>query len=499
MSSSKNGENSDFEVLKQIISAFLILLFLSPVVILVGSGLHPSGTFASETLSVLGYTFTQAFLSAVLALLLGLLGAYGLEAAHVRFGAANGKFLEAISLLPNVAPVLLFLLAVMKFMPGVQGLSGIVLIHALLNTGLVSVSLLRLFRSKVAGLADLAWIEGSSRFRFLIRVALPVLASDLRMIFIFVFAICFSSLAVPLVIGGSRATTLEVLVWQTLRIDGDFSRAFGIAILQVVAILGFTLILRSRTSATSNEARSAQPLLGSMWGLPVVLFPPALLIASLLDRPWVGASLFFKSDVLAGELVRGFLGSLSVALGSGFLVGGCLLLIAFVEPRGVWRRFLLGYVAPSSVITGFAILILWRETGLATYFKIMIALTLMTVPSFYRLYWDATLEALSQQRTVAMSLGASAGLTFRRIVFPQVIRPACFVAGLSSLWAWGDFALSRVVAERDVTLGMTVQSLMSSYRLEIATFLVWILLFGGAMTFFIFEGAGRVLGQKSSS
>jgi thiamine transport system permease protein len=81
---------------------------------------------------------------------------------------------------------------------------------------------------------------------------------------------------------------------------------------------------------------------------------------------------------------------------------------------------------------------------------------------------------------------------------PQLVRPACFVAGLSSLWAWGDFALSRVIAERDVTLGMTIQSLMSGYRLEIATFLVWILLFGGAATFFLFEGAGRVFGQKSS-
>ncbi len=485
--------------MKAAISTLLILLFLSPLIILIGSGVHPSATFSSETLSVFYYTFLQAGFSALLAMCLGLAGAYGLEAAGAKFGQANGRFLEAISLLPNVAPVLLLLLAVMKFMPGLRGLPGIIVVHALLNTGLVAASILRLFRSKVAGLADLAWIEGTSRTRFLYRVVLPVLNSDLRMIFAFVFAICFSSLAVPLVIGGSQATTLEVLIWQTLRIDGNFSRALGIALLQLSSIFALTMILRNRTrGAAGVDARAPAPLLANIWGLPFVLFPSGLLIVSLLDRPWVGASRFFENDVLAGELVRVFLGSSLVALGTGFSVAVCLIAVAFVEPGGFWRKLLIGYVAPSSVITGFAMLIAWRAIGAATYFKIIIALTLMTVPSFYRLYWDASLEALAQQRVVAMSLGASTWLSFRRIVLPQLIRPACFVAGLSSLWAWGDFALSRVIAERDVTLGLMVQSLMSSYRFEIATFLVWILLFGGAATFFIFEGAGRVLGQKSS-
>lgn len=486
--------------MKKPLGIFLVLFFLAPILILVASGVRPSGTFTYEVLDVFGFTFAQAFLSAVLAVAAGVFGAYGLEAASVRFGPTNGKFLEAISLLPNVAPVLLFLLAVMKFMPGLRGFAGVVVVHGLLNTGIVALSMLRLFRSKVAGLADLAFIEGASRFRFFMKVVLPILAGDLRMIFVFVFAICFSSLAVPLVIGGSRATTLEVLIWQTLRIDGDFSRAFGIAILQLGSILALTLVLRHRTrSSAAVQVRSSQPLLANGWGLPLVIFPSGLLVAALLDRPWVGAVEFFRSDVLAHEVLRGFLGSLTVSIGTGILVAICLLAIAFVEPRGAWRRLLLGYVAPSAVITGFSLLIAWRAIGFATYFKIMIALTLMTVPSFYRLYWDASLEALRDQRVIAMSLGASAWLSFRRIALPQLIKPACFVAGLSSLWAWGDFALSKVVAERDLTLGMTVQSLMSSYRLEIATFLVWILLFGGAATFSIFEGVGRVVSQKSSS
>lgn len=477
--------------------ALLFALLLAPVLVLVFSGVRP--VLPSDAWPVFGFTVLQAFLSASLALVLGLLGAYGLEAAGFSFGSANGRFLEAISLLPNVAPVLLFLLAVMKFMPGVRGLFGIVIVHALLNTALVSSSVLRLFRDKIAPLADLAWVEGASRLRFFTRVVLPLLSGDLRTLFAFVFAICFSSLAVPLVIGGSQATTLEVLIWQVLRIDSDFSRAFGVALLQLASIFVLTLLLRNRARAVTVSAlRAPSALLGWIWGLPFVLFPSVLLVASLLDRPWVGASLFFQSDVLAIEVVRGFIGSFVVACSTGITVSVILLLVGYVDPRGWSRRLLLGYVAPSSVITGFSMLILWRALGWATYAKIVFALTLVSVPSFYRLYWDAVLVSLRQQRAVAATLGSGRWLTFSRVVLPQLVRPVSFVAGLSSLWAWGDFALSRVIAERDVTLGMTVQSLMSSYRLEIASFLVWVLLFGGATTFFIFEGVGRVVGQKSA-
>lgn len=451
------------------------------------------------TLSVLGFTIAQAAMSAALALVIGLAGAYGLEAASAKWGVANGKFLEAVALLPNVAPVLLFLLAVMKYAPGLRGLIGIVIVHALLNAGLVSASVLRLFHAKVAGLADLAWVEGSSRKKFFYRVALPVLRTDLFMIFTFVFAICFTSLAVPLVIGGSRATTLETLIWQWLRIDGDFSRALGATFLQIISIFALILVLRKRTTvAHSSVARTAQPLLANAIGLPIILAPAILLIVSMFDKPITGANLFFESDVLRSELLRTFAGSLVIALGTGSLVAFILLAISFVEPRGFARKVLLGYVAPSSVITGFALLMAWRSMGTATYFKIMIALTLISVPAFYRLYWDSTLESLHNQRTVAMSLGASTWLTFKRVVVPQVLRPACFVAGLSSLWAWGDFALSKTIAERDVSLGMLVQSLMGTYRFEIATFLVWILLLGGALTFLFFQGVGRVFGQKPS-
>ncbi|RYZ64804.1 MAG: hypothetical protein EOP05_21495, partial [Proteobacteria bacterium] len=319
-------------------ATLIVFLFCSPLIFLFISGVTPTSPFQSETLTVFGFTVLQAALSALLAICLGVLGAYGLAAAEIRFGRMNCKLLGAVAVLPNVAPVLLFLLAVLKFLPMLRGLTGIIIVHALLNIGLVSASVTRLFREKVAALADLAWIEGTSRLKFAFKVVWPTLRADLFTIFAFVFAICFSSLAVPLVLGGSRATTTEVLIWQRIRIDGDFSSGLGLAFLQLASILPLTFFLRRKTETSrTSESRVAQPLLASLWGLPFALFPACLLVASMFDRPWVGAMQFFDQDVLAGELVRGFLGSLVIALATGLVVAAILLKIAYVDPRGAWR------------------------------------------------------------------------------------------------------------------------------------------------------------------
>jgi thiamine transport system permease protein len=229
------------------------------------------------------------------------------------------------------------------------------------------------------------------------------------------------------------------------------------------------------------------------------MISPVLMIASLCDSFFSGLHHALELDVLWQEMPSLLYGSSAVALGSGFLVMALLLAIAYLNPTGALRRFLIGYAAPSAALTGFALLIVWRESGDATFAKIALGLALTTVPAFYRLRWDSVLQTLAGQRLVAVTMGASRQLVFRRVIFPQVIRPAAAIAGLTAMWAWGDFALSSVIAERTVTVGMQVQALIDSYRLDVATVLVWILILGGAVTYAFFIGVGRVLGSQSLS
>ena len=188
-----------------------------------------------------------------------------------------------------------------------------------------------------------------------------------------------------------------------------------------------------------------------------------------------------------------------MGLGTGICTVLLLSLLAYVSPRGLARRILLGYAAPSAVLMGFAILFFWRATGLASYLKIILGLSLAAVPAFYRLQWDSILTSLEGQRIVARSLGAGELLTFRRVIWPQVAPSAFRIAGLASVWAWGDFSLSSVVAERTLTLAMVAQELMGSYRLDAATALVWVILAGAGLSYFFFSGVGRVLGSSAKT
>jgi thiamine transport system permease protein len=220
------------------------------------------------------------------------------------------------------------------------------------------------------------------------------------------------------------------------------------------------------------------------------------MLSGLFDGLGKGVAQLQSIALTAEDILRLLAGSAVVSLVSGFIVITFLLAIAYARPSGVLRRILIGYATPSSVLIGLSIIIFWRELGIATLFKIGIGLALIGLPAFYRYQWDALLASLKGQVQTAKTLGASDSLIFLRIIFPQVIRTAASIGAILSLWAWGDFALSSVVAERSVTLAMLVHGLMNSYRLDAASVLIWFLIFGGLCTFAIFNGVGYVLGVK---
>ncbi len=448
--------------------------------------------------SVFLFTLLQAALSALASLIFGVLGGFGLLALSLR-GNRAGRVGEALTLLPNAAPVIVILLATMKVLPSLRGLTGIIFVHSLLNIGLVAVSFTQLARTKIAALAELAWVEGASGWKFFWRGAFPILRTDLLLLFLFVFALCFSSFAVPLMIGGSRATTIEVLIYQKVRLSSDWSEALGLATLQLLPVMILSWLLTKRQSAPIGFRVSRTPLLSWSPGLIFCLAPVALLFWGLIDGVDRGLNQLRALGSFLDELPILILGSAFVSVGSGLLTLMLLLVIAFISPAGKYRKALLGYAAPSSVLTGFGLLIFWRELGGATYLKIILGLALISLPAFYRLRWDSALRALDGQVVVARTLGASRLMIFSRILFPQLIRPATWIGGLAALWAWGDFALSSVIAERAVTLPLAIRTLMETYRFDAATVLIWLVLGGGLITFALFLGAGYVLGPKSKT
>jgi thiamine transport system permease protein len=469
------GFDSNRSIIQKISFIAVAVFLISPFLILLTMGEGAAWPESQALVEVLEFTLLQALASAFASVVLGVLAAGGLIRLSQVLSQPMFRVAVLLTALPNAAPVIVILLAVMKFLPGLRGASGIIGVHTLLNTGIVAIALSRIASEKLATAADLAWIEGASRLRFL-RAALPMLKTEITGLFLFVFALCFASFAVPLVIGGSRATVLEVLIYEKIRIEGNWPQALGLSFIQLACVLVLSVLL-SRESRQGNSVRPTRaPLLNFVPGFVLALAPAALIFAALLDRPWVGMSQLFANRVLVDEVIAGLKGTLIVGVSVFFFVTLALEILAYADPQGRARKVVLGYAAPTAVLTGFAMLIFWRELGFASYIKIATAITLVSVPALYRFRLDGELQSLKAQRDIALTLGANSWLTFSKVIYPQIAKSVMVLAGLAMIWSLGDFALSGVIAEKNLTLAMTVQSLMGSYRLDIASFLILIMM-----------------------
>jgi thiamine transport system permease protein len=477
-----------FAVIFFLLSPFLVLLYKFP--------LHPQFDF-SEFFWALKNTVLQAMLSALGSLAIGIWAAFGLMAVKPKLR----RLLQVICLAPNFLPPLFSLLVAFYWVdPFPVGIIGIAFIHSLINFGLVAVSLARSVETKLGGMAELAQIEGSSRARFLKRVFVPLLKTDLMELFIFVFSICFASFAIPLIVGGGRGTTLEVLIYEKIRLSMDWGGAVLISILQllILAVLSWVLVWRGLGDRSISGPSRQMRWLGAPSGALMVGFFGFLFLVGYLDSVISGFRAFSQLSEWKWGLLLAFGGTLFVGLSTG---AGILLLLSVVTMLmgyPIIRRFLRSYIAPSTTLTGFAFLVAGPNEGFFSYFKIPLSLSLLFVGTLYRMGWESEVKRLSGQWATAEIMGASAWQGFRRILWPQVQDRALMLAGLAAAWACGDFGLSRILAYHDMTLALMTETLMSTYRLNLASLLSVGILFCGLLCFSIFWGFGYVSRRKSA-
>ena len=471
-------------VLFLLVSPFLILLYKFP--------LSPQLDF-QEFFWALKNTIFQATLSALCSLLMGTWAALGLISVKPKIK----KILEIICLAPNFLPPLFTLLAVFYWVdPFPTGVIGIAFVHAVINFGLVGVSLSRSIETKLGGMAELAAIEGSSRLHFLRKVFIPTLKSDYIELFIFVFSICFASFSIPLMVGGGRGTTLEVLIYEKMRLSMDWGGAVLISILQLAVLAFFAkslLRFKSSKSAGTYEIRWLGFKSGAgMMGLFAVLY-----LIGYFDSVISG---FNSSTTFLWQdgFLRGSLGTLWIGLATGFLILALLISITLSMGFPWLRNWLRFYLAPSTTLTGFAFLVLGPNEGFFSYLKIPLALALLFVGALYRLGWEGEVDRLAGQIATAEIMGASSWACFWSVLWPQVRKRAFLLSGLAAAWACGDYALSRILAYNDMTLALMTETLMSTYRLGLASLLSLGVLLIAILCFFIFWSLNYVDRRKSS-
>ncbi|WP_169745672.1 ABC transporter permease subunit [Sulfurovum lithotrophicum] len=222
---------------------------------------------------LLEFTLYQAFLSTLLSLAVGIVLAWSL--AH-QSDFKGRSVLVALFSSSLVLPTLLVAFGLIgiygrngwinqisialfdhSFGSYLYGLSGILLAHTYLNASFASRSLLHTFESIPKEKYKLAKSLGFSTFQRFIYVELPALKPTLLSIASTIFLLCFSSFAIVLILGGSPAyNTLEVAIYEAVRIDFDIAMALKLALIQL-AISTLLVIFSSNFRTGLSNLKTA--------------------------------------------------------------------------------------------------------------------------------------------------------------------------------------------------------------------------------------------------
>ncbi len=238
-----------------IILLFIFLVY--PVTSVIVQGLiSETGTSFIDTISAyniqfaISFTFIQASLSTILALLVGLPGAMLL--ARLRF---RGKALiRALIIVPFVLPPIVVVVGFLQMFGSyglidsvlmwitqsstsilnlAEGFVGIILAHTFYNAPLVmllvSASMERL-NPEIEESAEILGADSFSRFR---RITLPHIRPALAASAILTFLFCFMSFPIVLALGNGAYRTLEVQIWNSFRWS-DFGEASSLVLIQIM-------------------------------------------------------------------------------------------------------------------------------------------------------------------------------------------------------------------------------------------------------------------------
>lgn len=403
--------------------------------------------------------------------------------------------IEYLFLLPSFFPPLLVMVSVLSVFPFFPfGFWGVVSMHVFFEVGLLTVFLTRRLQEKIAPF-QVVWCLYRTPFYRQWLSSFFIMKKDIFLIFCFLFTYFLTSLSVPMIMSGSFFSSLELLIYSSLR-RGLWTEALHFYAVQLVIliILQWGFVSPHKQEETSEEpvvTSFAGPFLGSLLGL----LPSLLLLLGLFGQLPKGVIAFQREGV---ELLSSFGNSLLL----GFLAGGSTFaLLLFCSSLILLEKNIqyLGWlVIPSPSLLAF--LFVSPEQG--EYFKLIVLSSLFALvflPTLLKMGFLQKSEAFNQQLEMATWSGASWWKCYRWIVFPQVLPWISLLSGISAIWAMGDFALTRLFFTQDITLGLQIQSFVEHYRWDQAMYLATYLLLAASFVFFFFGGLAYVAYQKITS
>ena len=466
------------------------------------------------------FTVRQAALSALISVALAIPLARALSRRRFAGRDALARLMGAPFLLPSIVAILGVsavwgrsgwvsdaLASVGLPRLDIYGMPGVLLAHVFFNLPLAA----RLLLQAYAAIPPERWrlaaqlgVQGWALFRL---VEGPALRGAIPGALAVIFAVCATSFAVALALGGGpRATTLELAIFEAAVHEFDLARAALLALLQfalcaVAALAALALAaplatapglarLTERWDGASPAARIGDALaiaLGCLFlGLPLlaVLLKGAPGVVGLPDAVWAAAG-----RSLAVALVSAAL-TLALALPLAALAA------ALPRRAALWAEAAgLMPIAASPFVLGIALFIAlrpWADPAALALPLTALVNAVMAAPFALRIVLPPLRQAQAEHGRLADSLGLS-GLARARILYlPRLRAPLGFALGLAAALSAGDLGVIALFSRPEApTLPLLMHLLATSRQLDAALGAALMLIGLSFGLFWLFDRWGR--------
>ncbi len=454
----------------------------------------------AKVLSILWFTIWQALLSSLVAVLLGIPGAYVLYARRLRGQGLVKAFITVPFVLPTIVVAIGFtsfrrIPFFASFLQSGSNIPIIILAHVFMNYAIAVRVIGSTWKNLDFSLEDAASLDGAGRFRTFVEITLPHLKNSIASAFTLIFLYCAASFGIILVLGGGAIKTVETEIYISATQYLDLPKTAGLVFLQSVITMIAFFLSRDRSESGLIENQTQRP-----WrkldrrDLPVIavttMFISIFIVLPIL-KIFVDAFLIEGSPSLlnyanlAGHGARDLL-NISVTHAAfnslrnavvASAVSICIgLLVSFIISRGgggyyprVTRSILdLTFQAPlglSSVVLGFGYLITF-SSGIfplrSSWIVTPIVASILATPLVIRLIYPALISIDRDLLESAATDGASAEQTWWQIEAP-IIRTVILTAlSFSALISIGEFGAANFLAYGDqATLPIVLYQLIS--------------------------------------
>lgn len=381
----------------------------------------------------------------------------------------------------------------------IYGFHGVVLAHVFFNLPLATRLLLQGWHDVPAEQFRLTAQLGCGGLQMFWLIEWPMLRRLVPGAFALIFAICLTSFAVALTLGGGpKATTIELAIYQAFRFDFDLGRAAFLSVLQLM-LAGFAAVLAlwliPASIAEGGLGRAVRRWDNSAFDAFWIVLAAAFLLLPLgaVFAAGVPGLVQVPSSVWWAAVTSLWVALLSVAV----MLALALPLAGWLAGQKDGRLEALGLLglaaSPLMIGTGWFVLInpLADPRNLALPVTALVN-ALTALPFALRILVPGIKAALADHGRLAASLGLSPWRFWVWAVWPRLRMPLGFAAGLGAAVSVGDLGVIALFADPErATLPLQMYRLMGAYRVDAAAGAALILLVLAFGLFWAFDRLGH--------